>query len=113
VWLVGLAMLSVIDKLLHDAIEVYAYEPAVLHAKTAVLDGRFVLIGSHNLDTFSWRFNLEANVVVDDPGFGADVVASFERDLRDSTSLDLRAIRARPRLLRAVAWLVARFRVLL
>jgi cardiolipin synthase A/B len=110
VWFVGLAMLGVVDKLLREKIEVYAYEPAMLHAKTAVLDGRVVVIGSHNLDTLSWRFNLEANVVAFDRALAADVSASFERDLRDATRLELAAMQGRPWTVRALAWVAARFR---
>jgi cardiolipin synthase len=104
VWLAGLAMEGMIGKLLRDGIQVFAYTAAVLHAKTAVLDDRFVLIGSHNLDTFSWRFNLEANVLVDDRAFAGDLVASFERDLASSVRLDLQGLRARPWFARLLAW---------
>ena len=41
-----------------------------------------VVCGSHDLDAFSWRFDLEADVVVDDLGFAAEASRSFEHDLR-------------------------------
>jgi cardiolipin synthase len=111
--LVSLAMLGVVDKLVREDIEVYAYRRSILHAKTAILDGRFVVIGSHNLDAFSWRFDLEANVVVDDEAFGAEVGASFEEDLAHASRLDLDAIGARPGPTRVLAWMAARFRAFL
>ena len=113
VWLVDLAMLGGVDKLVLDDIEVHRYERSVLHSKPAVLDGRVVMVGSHNLDAFSWRFDLEANVVVDDRAFAAEFAGSFERDLAVASRLDLATICARPRRTRALAWFVAKFRTLL
>lgn len=113
IWMVKLAMLGVIDKLVRDGVEVFAYERSALHSKTAVLDGRFVVIGSHNLDTFSWRFNLEVNVAVDDRGLAAEVLESFARDLAHASRLDLAWIRARPLRTRVLAWVAARVRTFL
>jgi len=113
VWVASLAMLGIIDMLVRDGIEVYAYQRSILHAKTAVLDGRFVIIGSHNLDTFSWRFDREANVVVDDRAFAADAERSFETDLEHASRVDAASIRARSWLTRILAWVAARFRTLL
>lgn len=112
VWLVNLAMRPVLAKLAREGIEVYAYRPAVLHAKTAVLDDRFVVIGSHNLDAFSWRFDLEANVVIDDRAFAAEVSGSFEADLASSTRL-FPACGGRPCTRVVLDWLAARLRTLL
>jgi cardiolipin synthase len=106
-------MEGMIGKLLRDGIQVFAYTAAILHAKTAVLDERLVVIGSHNLDTFSWRFNLEANVLVDDRAFAGDLVASFERDLTSSARLDLQGVRARWWFARLLAWMAALLRGLL
>lgn len=46
-----------------------------LHAKVAVVDGRWATIGSSNLDPLSLSLNLEANVVIVDAGFGAELRA--------------------------------------
>lgn len=50
-----------------------------MHAKVAVIDGRWATVGSSNLDPLSLSLNLEANVVIDDAGFGAQL----RRRLRD------------------------------
>jgi cardiolipin synthase A/B len=113
VWIVSLAMNSLYGRLLSDGVEVYAYVPRTLHAKTAIFDTRFTMIGSHNLDTVSWRFNLECNVVVDSPEFAAIVRESFERDLAEATPLDLMTWRERPLSLRLLAWSAALFRSVL
>ena len=113
VWLVTLAATSIVGRLLADGVEVYAYGGRVLHSKTAVFDERLVLVGSHNLDVLSWKFNLECDVSVEDAAFGAHAARSFDRDCADSTQLTLAAWRARPWRLRLLAWIVALFRTLL
>ncbi len=110
---VELAMVGVLAQLLRDGVEVFAYEPSVLHCKTAVIDERIVILGSHNLDTLSWRYNLESNLVVDDRAFAAEVSRSFARDLEYSAALDLDTWTAKPRAMRALAWMAARFRAFL
>lgn len=112
VWLVRFAMRTVIDELARAGIEVYAYQDAVLHAKTAVLDQRLVVTGSHNLDAFSWRFDLEANLAVDDRAFALEMTRSFEFDLGQSLQLVPSSRRA-PFWERWAAWLLARLRPVL
>jgi putative cardiolipin synthase len=50
-----------------------------LHAKTAVVDGRTVFIGSMNLDPRSAFLNTEMGVLVDSPELAAQVRELFER----------------------------------
>jgi cardiolipin synthase len=50
-------------------VRIYEYTPAFLHAKVARVDGRWATVGSSNIDPLSLLLNLEANVIVDDPGF--------------------------------------------
>jgi cardiolipin synthase len=113
VLLVALAMNSLYGRLLSDGAEVFAYEPRVLHAKTATFDGQFAMIGSHNLDTISWRFNLECNVMVESAEFTSIMTESFERDLRDAKKLELSAWQSRPAWLRLLGWFAALFQRLL
>lgn len=113
VWIVKLAMASILGRLLEDGIEVYAYTGRMLHAKTAAFDDRIAIIGSHNLDTISWRFNLECNVVVEDAAFATLVRESFDADCADARPVRLAEWRRQSRFARTVAWLVALLRPLL
>lgn len=61
--------------LLGAGMEIHEYAPSFLHAKVAVIDGRWATVGSSNLDPLSLLLAREANVVVDD--------AEFARGLRD------------------------------
>ena len=48
---------------------VFEWNGTMLHAKTAVADGRWARVGSTNLNLASWIGNYELDVVVEDEGF--------------------------------------------
>lgn len=55
--------------LLAAGVEIHEYDAGFLHAKVAVIDGRWATVGSSNLDPLSLLLAREANVVVRDAGF--------------------------------------------
>ncbi|MBL9008798.1 MAG: phosphatidylserine/phosphatidylglycerophosphate/cardiolipin synthase family protein [Myxococcales bacterium] len=87
VFLANVVAAPAIRYLLKHGISVYAYQNGFLHAKTAVVDSRWVTVGSHNLDALSWAFNLECNVAIDDRKLGQAMDRSFEEDLAASVQL--------------------------
>ncbi|GAB3096040.1 phospholipase D family protein [Aestuariicella hydrocarbonica] len=52
-----------------------------LHSKTAVVDRRYVFVGSMNLDPRSAKINTEMGAIVDSPGLAEDMAAVIERDM--------------------------------
>lgn len=78
-------------KLLRAGVEVYAYQGEILHAKTAVFDGVWSVIGSANLDFQSLRRNDEGNVGIIDQEFGTRMKEIFFEDLRHSKQVTLEA----------------------
>ncbi|MCC2956411.1 cardiolipin synthase [Massilia sp. IC2-477] len=84
------------DQLLAGGVKIYQLQVAVLHAKTAVIDGIWSTIGSANIDRRSFIHNYELNVVVLDPAFGKDMEAAFNEDLRSSKEVTLDQWRHRP-----------------
>ena len=84
------------DQLLEGGVKIYQLQVAVLHAKTAVIDGIWSTIGSANIDRRSFIHNYELNVVVLDPAFGKDMEAAFNEDLRSSKQVTLEQWRNRP-----------------
>lgn len=89
------------QRFMQQGMEVYEYQPAMMHAKVLVVDGRLSIVGSANFDNRSLELNDELNVVVFDAGVALRLLADFERDLTNSTRLDLDAWRARPFHIRA------------
>jgi cardiolipin synthase len=100
------------DRLLRHGVEIYAAPPPMMHAKTAIVDERFVTIGSYNLDERSWRKNLEANVGVEDVPFALHVTEWFEHDLGRAERVDLAKWRARSFARRGVEMLALALREL-
>ncbi|WP_420472709.1 cardiolipin synthase [Noviherbaspirillum sp. ST9] len=78
---------SYYDELLAAGIKVYERKAAMLHAKTAVIDGVWSTIGSTNIDMRSFLHNDEVNAVVLSTEFADRMEALFERDLRESVEI--------------------------
>lgn len=80
---------SYYDELLRAGIKIHERRHALLHSKTAVIDGVWSTIGSTNLDWRSFLHNQEVNAVVLGAEFGAQMKAAFARDLADSQRITL------------------------
>jgi cardiolipin synthase len=63
-------------------IKIYEYGPALLHAKTMVIDDRWISIGSANLDNRSFALNNELNLAFLDKGLAARMTEIFRDDLK-------------------------------
>lgn len=72
------ATLSLYDRMLSAGVRVFEYVPAELHAKVAVIDGKWATVGSSNIDPFSLLLSREANLVVRDAAFAAELRTSLE-----------------------------------
>ncbi|HUP06105.1 MAG TPA: phospholipase D-like domain-containing protein [Caldimonas sp.] len=84
------------EALLEGGVKLYERKAALLHAKTALIDGVWATVGSTNLDWRSFLHNQEVNAVVLGTDFGALMRASFDRDLADSRAITLEEWRHRP-----------------
>jgi cardiolipin synthase len=87
---------AVYERLLEHGIEIYEYQPAMMHAKVIVVDGILSVVGSANLDNRSLELNDELNVAVVDAGFANRLLQDFERDMTKSKRIDLEEWRSRP-----------------
>jgi cardiolipin synthase len=94
--------------LLEAGVRVFEWNGPMLHAKTAVADGRWARVGSTNLNIASWVSNWELDVIAEDEGFAAEMQAMYLDDLSHATEIVLtpkrrpkpivpRRMRARPR----------------
>ena len=94
-------------RLLRNGVRIFEYQPRVLHSKASLCDRR-ATIGSSNHHRWNQRWNLEANLLVEDAVFVDQVRALFEADFRDSVELDYGSWAQRPMLPRAWEWILAR-----
>lgn len=74
----ALAAQVLYDEMLADGVRIFEYTPAFLHAKVALVDEDWATVGSSNIDPLSLLLNLEANVIVRDAGFSAELRQRFE-----------------------------------
>jgi cardiolipin synthase len=65
--------------LVKDGVHVHEYCKRPLHGKVAVVDGQWATVGSSNLDPLSLSLNLEANLLIRDPGFAAELRRRLQR----------------------------------
>jgi cardiolipin synthase A/B len=71
-------------QLLDAGVHIYEYCERPLHGKVALVDDEWATVGSSNLDPLSLALNLEANVIIRDRGFNAELFRRLERTMRDS-----------------------------
>lgn len=83
-------------RMLKGGIRIFELKHAVMHAKTAVIDGTWSTVGSTNLDMRSFLHNLEINVIVLGDDFGAEMESAFQEDLRGSEEIQLARWKDRP-----------------
>ncbi|MEO8081323.1 MAG: phospholipase D-like domain-containing protein [Caldimonas sp.] len=83
------------DPLLRGGVKLYERREALLHAKTAVIDGVWSTVGSTNLDWRSFLHNQEVTAVVLGAGFGDRMRAAFEHDLAVSDEITLQVWESR------------------
>lgn len=91
---------------------VFEYGPRFYHAKIAVVDDTVALVGSSNLDGWSWRRNAELDVAVLDAPSVERVLACYEEDREASDEITRAAHRGRSlghRCVEAVAGLYSRW----
>lgn len=75
-------------QLLEAGVQIHEMSHAVMHAKTAVIDGVFSSVGSSNLDWRSIVGNNEIDVIVLGDDFGQQMQALFARDVAASTPIE-------------------------
>jgi cardiolipin synthase len=91
---------SYYTRLLKGGVTIHERRGAIMHAKTACIDGVWSTIGSTNLDWRSFLHNDEINAVILGRGFAAQMNAMFAADLAESDAIDLSEWRHRSWMLR-------------
>jgi cardiolipin synthase A/B len=91
---------SYYQRLLEAGVKIYELQDAVLHAKTAVIDGVVSTVGSSNLDWRSFTSNDEVNAVVFGEDFGDAMTRMFRQDQANSRRVTPEAWAERPLLQR-------------
>lgn len=75
--------------LLESGVRVFEWNGTMLHAKTAVADGRWARVGSTNLNIVSWFGNCELDAMVEDEPFAREMEEMYLQDLANATEVIL------------------------
>src|SRR5262249_34444235 len=84
------------EQLLMAGVQMYEYEPTMLHNKLLIADSLVVSVGSTNFDQRSFELNDEATLNVYDEDFAARMTQVFENDLKHAHHYTLEMRRNRP-----------------
>ena len=87
--------------LLDAGVRVFEWNGTMLHAKTAVVDGRWARVGSTNLNFASFVGNYELDVAIEDGGVALELERLYKNDLENATEIVLQTRRLGTRVMRA------------
>ncbi|MCP4501688.1 MAG: hypothetical protein GY822_17145 [Deltaproteobacteria bacterium] len=85
---------AVYARLLKKGVRIFELQSATLHAKTASVDGIYSLVGSFNLDSWSYRRNLEVSLGIVEPKIAAELEEQFLEDLKGAREIKLEEVRS-------------------
>ena len=94
-WITRASAQARYQELLEAGAKIYEYQPTFMHAKYGLIDGKWSIIGSPNLNSRSRQLDEENAIGIDDAAFGATLKATFIEDLERSTPVDLEKWRRR------------------
>ena len=79
-------------RLLRNGVHVFEWRGEMMHAKTSIIDGRWIRVGSTDFNPFGVAINYELDAFVEDADVAAAAAEMFLRDLEQS-----REVRSAPR----------------
>jgi cardiolipin synthase len=85
-WLRGLMTRSY-QRLLRNGVRIWEWRGEMMHAKTSVVDGRWIRVGSTDFNPLGIALNYELDAVIEDPALGAVAESMFLEDLERSREL--------------------------
>lgn len=86
---VGIASKREWGALLESGVQIFVYQPTMLHCKMLIFDGYMTSVGSTNFDMRSFELNDEASLNIYDAPFAQRMTGIFERDLASSSPYTL------------------------
>ncbi|MEO6525225.1 MAG: phospholipase D-like domain-containing protein [Gemmatimonadaceae bacterium] len=78
-------------RLLTNGVRIWEFRGAMMHAKTSVVDGRWVRVGSTDFNPLGVAINYELDAVIEDATLGAQAEAMFLSDLERSREITIRS----------------------
>lgn len=95
--IVSLGSATYYEYLLGKGIKIFQYLPTMVHAKTAVVDDDWAMVGTMNLDNVSLRYNFESAIITTNPLCIDELKGHFANDLKVSRQINIDEWKTRPR----------------
>jgi cardiolipin synthase A/B len=76
-------------RLLTNGVRIWEWQGEMMHAKTAVVDGRWVRVGSTDFNPLGVAINYELDAVIEDKNLGEEAEQMFLADLEESREVTL------------------------
>lgn len=89
------ATLSYVEELVKLGAEIYTYDNGFIHAKTIVIDGKILSVGTANFDIRSFKLNFELNAFIYDEDLAEKQMEIFQEDIEHSSLLTMDTIENR------------------
>ena len=102
-WIARLASRRQYGDLLRGGVEIFEYQPGMIHAKIMIVDRCCAVVGSTNFDSRSFEINDEVNLAMFDRSLAARFADDFVSDLGLSRQVTLDDWKRRSRLERLIA----------
>lgn len=77
-------------RLLTNGVRIWEWQGEMMHAKTSVIDGRWVRVGSTDFNPLGVAINYELDAVIEDPALGEEAEAMFVADLEQSREVRIK-----------------------
>jgi len=71
-------------RLLTNGVRIWEWQGEMMHAKTSVVDGRWIRIGSTDFNLLGVAINYELDAIIEDPTLGREAELMFLADLDNS-----------------------------
>lgn len=95
------------SRLVARGVEVFEYMPVMMHAKVAVFDGNWAIVGTSNLDLQSHEHSYEVNIVIEGGAIPKQLSHRFDQDLIFARRIDRALLRQRSGLKILLDWIFA------
>lgn len=82
-------------QLLKAGVEIYEWPYPILHCKTMTVDGKWLVVGSANMDSRSYFLNYESCLALSDPSLAQQSHAQFDQDITNAHAMTLEKWQAR------------------
>jgi len=81
---------SFYESMLRSGIKIYEYQPRIMHSKMLIVDDKWTITGSFNMDIRSFRLNFELNLLIYSSAVADQAATLFYDDLKESNQINLK-----------------------